>query len=152
MAPAREFILGGQRSGKSRCAEKRALAWLAQPGREAVLLATAQAGDEEMGLRIARHRADRVPGIAVQEVPRELSAAIAQASAPSRLVIVDCLTLWATNLLMPLHCASLDDGAWQVRCDQLCVALAAAPGPVVLVSNEIGLGVSPLSREAAAIG
>src|SRR5881392_4119496 len=101
-----ELILGGQRSGKSRCAERRAAEWLATPGRSAVLLATAQAGDDEMRERIARHRADRgrrVPGLATDEVPLELASALRRHSAPQYLVVIDCLTLWLTNLLMPLH-------------------------------------------------
>lgn len=151
MAASVEFILGGQRSGKSRCAEARARAWLAQPGHEAVLLATAQAHDAEMRERIARHRAyraARAPGVSTEEVPCALPEALRRLGAPHRLLVVDCLTLWLTNLLMPMHGAPLDEGAWESRRQALCDALSAAPGPVVLVSNEIGLGVSPLSLEA----
>ena len=152
---AHEFILGGQRSGKSRCAEARAAAWLARDaqtsGRAAVLIATALAGDDEMHARIARHRTDRarrVPGLATVEVPRDLAAALQANSAPNRLVLVDCLSLWLTNLLMPMTGAALDDTALADARDGLCNALAAASGPVVLVSNEIGLGITPLSNEA----
>jgi adenosylcobinamide kinase / adenosylcobinamide-phosphate guanylyltransferase len=152
MAEARvELILGGQRSGKSRCAEARAQAWLQQPGREAVLIATALPHDDEMRARIARHRADRVarvPGLATEEVPRDLPAALRRLSAAHRLVVVDCLTLWLANLLMPVHGPALNEGAWEAQRLALCDALAASNGPVVLVSNEIGLGVSPLSAEA----
>jgi adenosylcobinamide kinase/adenosylcobinamide-phosphate guanylyltransferase len=151
VAASVEFILGGQRSGKSRCAEGRARAWLQQPGHEAVLVATAQAHDDEMRERIARHRDDRVsraPGLATEEVPYELPAAVRRLSAPHRLVLVDCLTLWLTNLLMPMRGSSLDDGAWDAQREALCHALDAARGPVVLVSNEIGLGLSPMSPEA----
>jgi adenosylcobinamide kinase/adenosylcobinamide-phosphate guanylyltransferase len=143
-----ELILGGQRSGKSRCAERRAAAWLATEGHEALLLATGRADDDEMRERIARHRADRLPGLAVEEVPQELPAALRQFSSPRRLLVVDCLTLWLINLLMPMTGAALDDVAWHARCAELCAAIDTAAGPVVLVSNEIGLGVSPLSREA----
>ena len=147
-----ELILGGQRSGKSRGAEARAAAWLARdPGHTALLVATALAGDDEMRARIARHRSDRlrrVPGLATAEVPRELAAALQANGAPSRLVLVDCLSLWLTNLLMPMEGDSLDDAPLADVCDDLCDALAAAPGPVVLVSNEIGLGITPLTREA----
>ncbi len=151
MANGSELILGGQRSGKSRCAELRAAAWLAQPGQTAVLLATALAHDGEMHERIARHRADRaqrVPGLQTAEVPFDLPEALARSSEPSCLVVVDCLTLWLTNLLMPLRDRPVTDAAWQARCTDLCEAVAAARGPVVLVSNEIGLGISPLSAEA----
>ncbi len=151
MANGSELILGGQRSGKSRCAELRAAAWLAQPGQTAVLLATARAHDGEMRERIARHRADRaerVPGLQTEEVPFDLPEAVARSSAPSHLILVDCLTLWLTNLLMPLHDRPITDAAWQARCADLCDAIDAARGPVLLVSNEIGLGISPLSPEA----
>ena len=146
-----ELILGGQRSGKSRCAEARAAAWLAQSGHAAVLIATALAGDDEMRARIARHRADRarrVPGLATVEVPRDIAAALQANSAPNRLVLVDCLSLWLTNLLMPVEGDALEDAALADARDDLCDALAAASGPVVVVSNEIGLGITPLTREA----
>jgi adenosylcobinamide kinase/adenosylcobinamide-phosphate guanylyltransferase len=146
-----ELILGGQRSGKSCCAEARASAWLGAPGRSAVLIATALAGDDEMRARLAAHqrgRAQRVPAMLLDEVPRDLAQAVWRHSAPQRLVVVDCLLLWLTNLLMPLHGAALDEPAWQARRDALCRALAAAPGPVVLVSNEVGLGLTPMSSEA----
>ncbi|MES3013669.1 MAG: bifunctional adenosylcobinamide kinase/adenosylcobinamide-phosphate guanylyltransferase [Pseudomonadota bacterium] len=148
---AHELILGGQRSGKSRCAEARAAAWLTPPGHAAVLLATALAGDDEMRARIARHRADRarrVAGLATIEVPRDLAAVLRAHSVPNRLVLVDCLSLWLTNLLMPMQGEALDDTALADARDALCDALAAASGPVVLVSNEIGLGITPLSHEA----
>ena len=146
-----ELILGGQRSGKSRCAEGRAAAWLAQPGHSAVLMATALAGDDEMGARIARHRSDRAqraPGLATIEVPVDLPQALRLQALPGCLVVVDCLTLWLTNLMLPLHGEALGDAALAGACDALCDALAAANGPVLLVSNEIGLGLTPMTREA----
>ena len=148
----RTLILGGQRSGKSRCAEARAADWLrGAPGRSATLLATAVGGDDEMRDRIRRHRADRaarVPGLATLELgPASLAEALDGLGAPGHLVVVDCLTLWLTQLLMPLHGRPLDEPARLSEQQSLCEALARAPGPVVLVSNEIGHGVSPLSRE-----
>ncbi|MEX8492512.1 bifunctional adenosylcobinamide kinase/adenosylcobinamide-phosphate guanylyltransferase [Sphaerotilus sp.] len=146
-----EFLLGGQRSGKSRCGESRAAGWLAQPGHRAVLLATALGGDEEMRARIHRHqrdRAERVPAMALDEVPRDLAGAIHRHSAPDCLVLVDCLTLWLTQWLMPIEGAPVDGATWLAVLADLDAALQAAPGPVVLVSNEIGLGLSPMSREA----
>jgi adenosylcobinamide kinase / adenosylcobinamide-phosphate guanylyltransferase len=149
-----ELLLGGQKSGKSRTAELRAAAWLAQ-GRdcEALLLATALAGDDEMRARIERHRQDRalrVPAMSTQEVGADLGAALRQHGAPQRLIVIDCLTLWLTQLRLPLHgpAPAADDEAAHI--DTLCAALAAAPGPVVLVSNEIGLGVMPLGSETRA--
>jgi adenosylcobinamide kinase / adenosylcobinamide-phosphate guanylyltransferase len=149
-----ELILGGARSGKSRCAEQRAADWLATPGHGATLLATALEGDDEMRARIARHRADRAARqpalgrLSTLEVPIDLPQAIGAQSDPGRLLVVDCLTLWLTNLLMPLEGPPRADAdACQ---DALLRALAAAPGPVLLVGNEIGLGVMPMSAEARA--
>ncbi len=151
------LILGGQKSGKSRVAEARASAWLATPGHSALLLATALAGDDEMRSRIERHqrdRAQRAPALVALEVPRSLPEAIGQHSTPHRLLVVDCLTLWLTNLLMPMHGPALDAAAWSrqeaAASEALCEALRRANGPVLMVGNEIGQGVSPLSREARA--
>ena len=151
MTPGHELILGGQRSGKSRCAEARALAWLAAPGNSAVLLATALAGDDEMRERIQRHRRDRarrVPDLACEEVPIALARAVALHTAPGRLVVIDCLTLWLTNLLLPMSGEPVPATACQDARQALCNALKSASGPVVLVSNEIGMGVTPISAAA----
>ena len=152
-----EFILGGQKSGKSRRAEQRAADWLAQApaSRRAVLIATAQAHDDEMRERIARHQADRaerVPGLQTIEEPIELGRAIVTQSAPDTLVVVDCLTLWLTNLLMPLRTegAAVVTRTPSAHATLLLIALREARGPVVLVGNEIGLGVIPLGRETRA--
>ncbi|BEP68748.1 MULTISPECIES: bifunctional adenosylcobinamide kinase/adenosylcobinamide-phosphate guanylyltransferase [Variovorax] len=152
-----EFILGGQKSGKSRRAEQRAADWLAQApaSRRAVLIATAQAHDDEMRERIARHQADRaerVPGLQTLEEPIELGRAIVTQSAPDTLVVVDCLTLWLTNLLMPLRTegAAVVTRTPSAHATLLLIALREARGPVVLVGNEIGLGVIPLGRETRA--
>ena len=145
-----ELILGGQRSGKSRCAEGRALAWLAQPSHTGVLLATAMAGDAEMTLRIAVHRADRaqrVPALVTVEEPFSLAQALLTHSAPTQLVVVDCLTLWLTNLLMPWQGEAMTDATWAAARDELLHASENAAGPVVWVSNEIGSGLSPMGVE-----
>ncbi|MGC4393951.1 bifunctional adenosylcobinamide kinase/adenosylcobinamide-phosphate guanylyltransferase [Hydrogenophaga sp. T2] len=146
-----EFILGGQRSGKSRRAESLARQWLdADATHRAVLIATAQPWDDEMHARIARHqreRAERVPGLATREEPLALAEALSAHTAPTTLVVIDCLTLWLTNLLMPASGEAADPAAPQ---DALVRAIATAPGPVVLVGNEIGLGVIPLGRETRA--
>lgn len=144
-----QLILGGQRSGKSREAERRALVWLqADPRREATLIATALAADGDMRERIAIHRQHRPEAIATAEAPWLLSAAIAQHSAAHRLLIVDCLTLWLTNWLMPLPESAVDRAQWPDERDRFLAVLAAAAGPVVMVSNEIGMGVTPLGRDA----
>lgn len=142
-----ELILGGQKSGKSRLAEARAMAWLgADAAHRAVLVATAMPGDAEMAERIRRHQADRaerLPGLALIEEPLDLPAALARASRPGTLVLVDCLTLWLTHHLMPMR-SGPSTMSPQRLIDALCAAISAAPGPVVLVSNEIGWGVIPL--------
>ena len=146
-----ELILGGQKSGKSRAAEMRAAAWLRKPRCEAVLVATAEAGDAEKAARIARHRADRatrVPGLVTHEEPRELPAALARWCAPNRLVVVDCLTLWLTQLAMPLRGEAATAQQMDAAREALVAALQGAHGPVLLVSNEIGLGLAPLTAEA----
>lgn len=150
-----ELVLGGQRSGKSRRAEALATQWLAKaPSHRALLLATAQAWDEEMRERIARHQADRaqrVPRMDTLEEPRALTEAIAQHSSPQTLIVVDCLTLWLTHMLMPMQASeALDAVAVQRACTDLAQAIAAAPGPVVLVSNELGWGVVPMGPEVRA--
>lgn len=155
-----ELILGGQKSGKSRRAELLARQWLqASPDHRAVLIATGQPWDDEMRERIARHqhdRAQRVPGMATLEEPRDLATALQRASDAHTLVVVDCLTLWLTNWLMPLNDASDFERKspaatdWQAQAAHFLVAIQSAPGPVVLVGNEIGLGVIPMGREVRA--
>ena len=170
-----ELIVGGQKSGKSRRAELLARDWLAaDPAHRAALIATGQPWDEEMRQRIARHQADRavrVPGLATLEEPLDLAGTVARHSTPQTLLIVDCLTLWLTNVLMPYQpAAEIHEAADSTLADvpsqlaalssqaqpgqgaapavaALVQALHAAPGPVILVGNEIGLGVIPMGRE-----
>ena len=155
-----EFILGGQKSGKSRRAESLAAAWLAQgAAHRAVLIATARPMDAEMRARIARHqreRAERVPGLATIEAPHDVAAAIAGAGGTETLRIVDCLTLWLTQQLMPLmpmEGSESNEAPARSQSAQTAMFLEAierCPGPLVLVGNEIGLGVIPLGREVRA--
>jgi len=158
---SRDLILGGQKSGKSRRAEQLASQWLlASPTHRAVLIATAQAGnDAEMAQRIARHRCDRalrVPALQTVEEPLALAAAIECQALPGTLVVVDCLPLWLSNCMFPrlpleTHVASSDSVA--VAIQQLLAAVDAVSGRgarLVLVSNEIGLGVIPLGVEVRA--
>ncbi|MFT7117399.1 MAG: adenosylcobinamide kinase/adenosylcobinamide-phosphate guanylyltransferase [Rhodoferax sp.] len=146
-----ELILGGQKSGKSRRAEMLAQYWLtASTQHQALLIATAQPWDDEMQARIARHqldRAERVPGLRTVEEPLALAQKINQCSRLDTLILVDCLTLWLTNWLMP---ATPSDAVQVAPIAGLLEAIAAAPGPVVLVGNEIGLGVIPMGRETRA--
>lgn len=154
MATSHELILGGARSGKSRTAELRAKQWLAADRRHrATLVATALAGDGEMAERIARHRADRavrVPSLATVEASRDLGAVLRRLDDPSHLLVVDCLTLWLSQALLPPEGATMDLAAWQAEQGAFVRALEASLSPVVMVSNEIGLGVMPLGRETRA--
>ena len=133
--PPVTLILGGARSGKTAHAEALVLGSGLQP----VYLATAQALDAEMAERIRRHRLQRAQGWLTVEEPLELPHAVADAAGANRSVLVDCLTLWLTNLLL----AGRDVEA---AGDQLSAHLADLPGPVVLVSNEVGLGVVPMGE------
>jgi adenosylcobinamide kinase/adenosylcobinamide-phosphate guanylyltransferase len=104
-----------------------------------------------MRQRIARHqrdRSERVPGLRTLEEPLRLAQAITAHSRPDTLLVIDCLTLWLTNLLMPAEGAPSANLAEQQA--QLLRAIDSASGPLVLVGNEIGLGVIPLGREVRA--
>ncbi|MBK1667843.1 bifunctional adenosylcobinamide kinase/adenosylcobinamide-phosphate guanylyltransferase [Rhodovibrio sodomensis] len=131
------LVLGGQRSGKSAYAERLVEA---QPG-ACVYLATAEAHDSEMARRIAEHRARRGSRWSTVEAPLDLPGALAHAAGPERTVLVDCLTLWLSNLLGHER----DAAAERAR---LCDALAELRGPAVLVSNEVGQGVIPDNKLA----
>jgi adenosylcobinamide kinase/adenosylcobinamide-phosphate guanylyltransferase len=126
------LVLGGARSGKSAYAERLVTA----SGLAPVYIATAQAGDAEMAERIAHHRARRGPTWRTVEEPEALEAALAAETGPDRAVLVDCLTLWLSNLM-------LAEADIEQRSAALCRALPELPGRVVLVSNEIGLGLVP---------
>ena len=129
------LVLGGARSGKSAHAEKLAR----ETGLSRVYLATAQAFDDEMRERIQRHQADRADqGWRTVEEPIALAAAIERHSKPDTVLLVDCLTLWLTNVML-----AGEDVA--VMSDALLGAVAAASGPVILVSNEVGMGIVPES-------
>lgn len=131
------LILGGARSGKSAFAEKVAQ----HSGQPVVYIATAQAHDHEMQQRIAHHRNSRPAHWLTLEEPLALAACLQQHAAPGRLLLVDCLTLWLTNLLC------LDDkNRLQMETQALLADLAQLPGDVLLVSNEVGLGVVPLGE------
>ena len=124
------LVLGGARSGKSRYAEGLA----AEYAGNRTLIATAQPGDAEMAARIAAHLARRGPDWATIEAPIELVEALEKATGD--FVLIDCLTLWISNLLL----ADLEVAP---RIERLAGALATRPGTLVMVSNEVGLGIVP---------
>ena len=125
------FVLGGARSGKSRFAERLVTAspppWL--------YLATAEALDPEMAARIADHRARRVAGWETAEAPLDLAASL-HAAPEGRPVLVDCLTLWLSNVL-------LAGGDVEAASEGLAAVLSRPRGPWVAVANEVGLGIVP---------
>ncbi|WP_447649511.1 bifunctional adenosylcobinamide kinase/adenosylcobinamide-phosphate guanylyltransferase [Pseudomonas abietaniphila] len=132
-----QLILGGARSGKSRLAEKLA----SESGLEVIYIATSQPLDGEMNQRVALHRQRRPDSWGLVEEPLELTKVLKQSAGPGRCLLVDCLTLWLTNLLMledPQRLA-------QER-DALLDCLAELPGEIIFVSNETGLGVVPLGE------
>ena len=126
------LVLGGARSGKSGYAE-RTIEASAGGG---LYLATAGIADAEMAARIAEHRARRGPTWTTIEEPLEIAPRIEAEARPDRPILVDCLTLWLSNLM---H-AERDIAA---ETERLLVTLAAARGPVVLIANEVGLGIVP---------
>ena len=133
-APNLMLILGGARSGKSRYAEGLIAALPPVWNPPWIYVATAEPGDEEMRARIAAHRARRGPSWQTVEAPQELAEAVILAQpAP---VLVDCLTLWLSNLML----IDADIEAETVRLER---ALEAATAPVILVSNEVGSGIVP---------
>jgi adenosylcobinamide kinase / adenosylcobinamide-phosphate guanylyltransferase len=134
--PTHTLVLGGARSGKSSHAEKLARA----TGLSRVYLATAQAFDDEMAARIAQHKADRAKdGWRTIEEPVELATAIVQNAAPDTVLLVDCLTLWLSNIM-------LSNGDVRAAQTKLIQALEDAKGPVILVSNEVGMGIVPETK------
>ncbi|MDH0143434.1 bifunctional adenosylcobinamide kinase/adenosylcobinamide-phosphate guanylyltransferase [Aquipseudomonas alcaligenes] len=132
-----ELILGGARSGKSRLAERLAT----QSGLAVTYIATSQALDGEMSARIQHHRQRRPADWGLVEESLELARALRDNAAPGRCLLVDCLTLWLTNLLM-----LDDDTRLAMQRDAFLEALAELPGRIILVSNETGLGVVPLGE------
>ncbi|MEO7493779.1 MAG: bifunctional adenosylcobinamide kinase/adenosylcobinamide-phosphate guanylyltransferase [Massilia sp.] len=139
------LILGGARSGKSAWAERLAAA----SGKQVVYIATAQAGDGEMAARIDHHRERRPASWTTVEEPLALGDAILRWSAPDRLVLVDCLTLWLSNLMFCGEADLPDVGRidlpprFELEHTRFLKALAHAPGEVLLVSNEVGMGIVP---------
>jgi adenosylcobinamide kinase / adenosylcobinamide-phosphate guanylyltransferase len=130
-ATTHRLVLGGARSGKTR----HALALAEAAGPRRAYIATAEPGDPEMEARIARHRKEREAGWSTLEAPLELAPALAAAEGADA-VVLDCLTLWCSNLM---HAGRDVEAA----AEDLAAALAATAAPVILVSNEVGLGLVP---------
>lgn len=129
------LVLGGARSGKSSFAEKLVLNSELKP----IYMATGQALDNEMHDRIAFHRERRGHQWQTVEEPLDLSDALLRHAAPDTFILVDCLTLWITNLMM-------QERDIPAEADRFIAALPHIGGPVVFVSNEVGLGIVPDNR------
>lgn len=142
-----ELILGGARSGKSREAERRAI----ESGLEVCVIATAEAGDAEMAARIRHHQMNRPPHWRTVEAPLALAAALRGHADARRCIVVDCLTLWLTNLIAAageLSEADLIDpdralAQLRAEAEALIASLPTLPGRILLVANEVGLGLVP---------
>ena len=132
-----QLILGGARSGKSRLAEKLA----AESGFAVTYIATSQPLDGEMNERVRHHRERRPAHWALIEEPIELARVLRESAREDTFVLVDCLTLWLTNLLMLENRQRLN-----AERDALLACLAELPGEIVFVSNETGMGVIPLGE------
>lgn len=138
MASSRSiFVLGGARSGKSAFAE----GVVRKTGLTRHYVATGRAWDDEMRARIARHREDRGEGWQTHEEPLALVEQLTALDAPGNVVLVDCLTLWVTNLMMEER-----DMATEIR--RLAQHVSTAQAALVIVSNEVGLGIVPENRMA----
>ena len=142
-----ELILGGARSGKSALAERRA----ADSGLAVSYIATGEAGDGEMAARIAHHKARRPGQWALVEQPLHLATTLREHAAPDRVLLVDCLTLWLSNLLYAGHAAQQAEDGESVDCPLLTKVVAdlldwlpQLPGRIIFVSNEVGLGIIPM--------
>ncbi len=143
----KELILGGARSGKSLLAEKRA----AESGLRVLYLATAEARDGEMARRIAHHRERRPAEWGCAEETLHLAAKLQELAAADTCVLVDCLTLWLSNLLFAGQAARQAEAGEPVSCPlfdneitALIELLPQLPGRIILVSNEVGWGIVPM--------
>ena len=136
--PALRLVLGGANSGKSQVAEQLIVA----TGRPQRYIATAQAWDDEMRAKIAKHRRQRGLGWTTVEAPLDLTDVLAAAK-PEEIVLLDCVTLWLSNLMMA-------ERNIQTACAELCTGLTHAPCPVIVVSNEVGQGITPDNAMARA--
>ena len=136
MAKARRFYLGGCRSGKSRLAEE----WVGGVARNPTFVATLRPGGEpEMEERIRLHQQSRGEGWALVEEPIDIDQVVATNPHNSDVILVDCLTLWLTNLLL----AERSDADVEQHVAQLCQTIDSSPAIIVLVANEVGLGIVP---------
>lgn len=147
MVAMNELIIGGARSGKSRHAEQCAL----DSGRQVIYVATAESRDGEMARRIAHHRERRPADWGCVEEPLHLAARLRELATPDTCILVDCLTLWLSNLLFAGKAATQAEAGAAIACPlfagettALIETLPQLPGRIILVSNEVGWGIVPM--------
>jgi len=133
----KELILGGARSGKSAFAQQQAI----DSGLQVVYIATATAADAEMQARIERHQAERPTHWQLIEEPVALAETLHKHASSESCLLVDCLTLWLSNLL-----GRQAEAVLQTELNRLCDTLPTLPGKIILVSNETGLGIIPMGE------
>jgi adenosylcobinamide kinase/adenosylcobinamide-phosphate guanylyltransferase len=136
------LILGGARSGKSAYAQRLA----AERGNDVLYVATAEAGDDEMAARIAAHRAERPAHWRTLEAPRQVGSAIRVVAGDAGVVLIDCLTLLASNVIVPLPepvTVVAAESALNAEVDELLAAYAESEAEWIVISNEVGLGLVP---------
>lgn len=136
-----ELVLGGMRSGKSHYAEQIAI----ESAVPVIYIATAEAGDTEMQTRIEHHRQNRPQQWKTIEEPIKLASIIEQYNATKSCLLVDCLTLWLTNILFDKQ-GREQQLLFEQESQALLMALSAFSGQVILVSNEVGLGIIPMDK------
>ena len=135
------LILGGARSGKSAYAQSIA----EQSGLPVTYIATAQVYDDEFGARVALHRQSRPSHWKTVETPHQLAESLQREAAAQRCVVVDCLTLWLAQCICP-DCAPAEGVDWQREREDFLAVLPTLPGRIILVSNEVGMGIVPLGE------
>jgi len=133
----KELVLGGARSGKSSYAQQRA----SESGLQVIYIATATVGDAEMQARIERHQAERPLHWQLIEEPLALADTLKEKASAAHCLLVDCLTLWLSNLL-----GVQDEDAFQTQVNKLFDVLPSLPGQIIFVSNETGLGIIPMGE------
>ena len=146
------LVLGGARSGKSAYAEKLAQQMSAEQGAQVIYVATAQVYDDEFKARVAHHQASRPHSWHLVETPHRLAQTLQSIAlepawllAPRPVVIVDCLTLWLAQCICP-ECAPPEGINWEQECAQFLETLPTLPYDLILVSNEVGMGIVPLGE------
>lgn len=132
------FVIGGAKSGKSGFALNLAEKYLVKPHSQGLFIATATVTDDEMAQRIERHKKERHGHWITVEEPLEVARVIRDVGHGYAVILLDCLTLWVSNVLF------MDKDSFETRCAELCAAIKGADCPVVVVANEVGLGIVPM--------